>query len=69
MVAELNNSPIKFLSANTPALRTVRKEIITLALVKLAVSDSEGAAFQLDSKWELQPTAEERNWLWGLIGK
>ena len=69
MVAELNNSPIKFLSSKYLALRTVRKEIITLALVKLAVSDSEGAAFQLDSRWELQLTAEERNWLWGLIGK
>ncbi|MDH6183712.1 lytic transglycosylase domain-containing protein [Polaromonas sp. CG_23.6] len=69
MVAELNNSPIKFLSGKYLALRTVRKEIITLALVKLAASDSEGAAFQLDGKWSLQLTAEERNWVWGLIGK
>ncbi|MFZ3141934.1 transglycosylase SLT domain-containing protein [Polaromonas sp.] len=69
MVAELNSSPIRFLSGKYLALRTLRKEIITLALVKLAVSDSEGAAFQLDGKWALQLTAEERNWLWGLIGK
>ena len=69
MVAELNNSPIKFLTSKYLAVRTVRKEIITLALVKLAVSDSQGAAFQLDGKWSLQLTAEERNWLWGLIGK
>ncbi|CAN5430274.1 lytic transglycosylase domain-containing protein [soil metagenome] len=69
MVAELNSSPIRFLSRKYLALRTVRKEIITLALVKLAASDSEGAAFQLDGKWSLQLTAEERNWLWGLIGK
>ena len=69
MVAELNASPIKFLAGKYLAVRTVRKEIITLALVKLAVSDSEGAAFQLDGKWSLQLTAEERNWLWGLIGK
>ncbi|MBH2010145.1 MAG: lytic transglycosylase domain-containing protein [Xanthomonadaceae bacterium] len=69
MVAELNSSPIKFLAGKYLALRTVRKEIITLALVKLAISDSEGAASQLDGKWALQLTAEERNWLWGLIGK
>ena len=69
MVTELNNSPIKFLAGKYLAVRTVRKEIITLALVKLAVSDSEGAASQLDGKWSLQLTAEERNWLWGLIGK
>ena len=69
MVTELNSSPIKFLASKYLAVRTVRKEIITLALVKLAMSDSEGAAFQLDGKWALQLTAEERNWLWGLIGK
>lgn len=69
MVAELNNSPIKFLTGKHLAVRTVRKEIITLALVKLAASDSEGAAFQLNTKWAGQLTAEERNWLWGLIGK
>ena len=69
MVAELNNSPIKFLTGKYLALRTVRKEIVTLALVKLAVSDPEGAALQLDGKWSLQLTNEERNWIWGLIGK
>ncbi len=69
MVAELNNSPIKFLAGKHLAVRNVRKEVITLALVKMAASDSEGAAFQLDSKWAVQLTAEERNWLWGLIGK
>ena len=69
MVAEINSSPIKFLAGKYLAVRTVRKEIITLALVKLAMSDSEGAAFQLEGKWALQLTAEERNWLWGLIGK
>ncbi|MDB5869422.1 MAG: Lytic transglycosylase, catalytic [Polaromonas sp.] len=69
MVAELNSSPARFLSGKYLALRTVRKEIITLALVKLAVSDSDEAASQLDGKWAIQLTAEERNWLWGLIGK
>jgi soluble lytic murein transglycosylase len=69
MLTELGNSPIKFLTGKYLALRTVRKELVTLALVKLALSDSEGAAFQLDGKWGLQLTTEERNWLWGLIGK
>lgn len=69
MVAELTSSPIKFLTGKHLALRTVRKEIITLALIKLATSDAAGAAFQLESKWTLQLTAEERNWVWGVIGK
>ncbi len=69
MVSELSASAIKFLSGKHLAIRTVRKEVITLALVRLAASDAEGAAFQMDSKWSLQLNEEERNWVWGAIGK
>ena len=69
LVAELNNNPAKFLTEKQLALRKVRKEIITLALVKLAASDTEAAAAQMEGKWAVQLTAEERNWVWGLIGK
>ena len=69
MVSELNANPAKFLSNKYLAIRSVRKEIITLALVRLAASDPEAAVTQLNNKWALQLTAEERNWLWGLIGK
>ena len=69
MVAELINSPIKFLSEKRVALRSTRKEIVTLALVKMASTDSEGAAFQMDDRWGVQLSGEERDWVWGLIGK
>ena len=69
LVAELMASPAKFLSEKRLALSNTRKEIITLALVKLATSDSEGAAFQMDNRWAIQLSSEERNWVWGLIGK
>ncbi|MBK5203947.1 MAG: lytic transglycosylase domain-containing protein [Polaromonas sp.] len=69
LVTDLNTSPSKFLAHKYLALRKVRKEVITLALIKLATSDAAGAAFQLESKWERQLTTEERNWVWGVIGK
>ena len=69
LVAELINSPIKFLSEKRLALSSTRKEIITLALVKMASMDSEGAAFQMDNRWGVQLASEERDWVWGLIGK
>jgi soluble lytic murein transglycosylase len=69
LVAELNNNPAKFLTEKKLALRKVRKEIITLALVKLAASDIDAAAAQMEGKWAVQLTAEERNWVWGLMGK
>jgi soluble lytic murein transglycosylase len=69
MVSDLNANPTRFLSDKYLAIRSVRKEIITLALVKLATSNPEAAVAQLNNKWALQLTAEECNWLWGLIGK
>ena len=69
LFAELLASPAKFLSEKRLALSNTRKEIITLALVKLAISDSEGAAFQMDNRWAIQLASDERNWVWGLIGK
>ncbi|MDW5444222.1 lytic transglycosylase domain-containing protein [Polaromonas sp. SM01] len=69
LVTELNNSPLKFLASKMVAVTKTRKEIIVLALVKLATSDADGAARMLDHKWDFQLTAEERNWVWGAIGK
>ena len=69
MVTELTSSPIKFLAGKHLALRKLRKEIITLALVKLAASDADGAAFQMENKWGMQLGTEERNWIWGVIGR
>ena len=70
MVTELSASPIKFLTAKHIALSKTRKEIITLALVRMAAAgDADGAAVQLETKWGMQLTAEERNWVWGVIGR
>lgn len=72
MVTELINSPAKFLTEKKVAVRNTRKELITLALVKMASADQSGAesaANLMETKWGNQLTSEERNWVWGLIGK
>lgn len=69
MVNDLNASPIKFLAGKHIALSKSRREIITLALIKMAIGDIEGAAFQLENKWGMQLNTEERNWVWGVIGR
>jgi len=72
MVVELINSPARFLTDKKIAISSTRKELITLALVKMASADSSGAesaAAMMDAKWGNQLTTEERNWVWGLIGK
>ena len=69
LVTELNASPARFLATKVIAISRVRKEIIVLALVKLASSDAEGAARFMQDKWAMQLNEEERNWVWGAIGR
>ena len=72
LVAELIDSPARFLTDKNIAIRNTRKELITLALVKMAAADQSGAesaAALMDAKWGNQLTPEERNWVWGLVGK
>jgi len=68
-VAELNDNPARYLAARAIANSKARKELVTLALLKMAQTDADAAAFQLDNKWSVQITAEERNYLWGAIGR
>ncbi|NML47366.1 lytic transglycosylase domain-containing protein [Ramlibacter sp. G-1-2-2] len=68
-LADLNASPTKFLRSKIVAASRVRREIIGLALIKLATSDIDNAAALLDSKWGPQLSPEERDWIWGVLGK
>ena len=68
-VVELNDNPARYLAARAIANSKVRKELVTLALLKMAQTDADAAALQLDSKWSVQISAEERNYLWGAIGR
>jgi soluble lytic murein transglycosylase len=68
-LAELNSSPTKFLTSRVVAASKVRKELVSLALIKLASGDADNAARQLESKWGPMLTPEERNWVWGVIAK
>ncbi len=63
-------APAKYLTAKLTALRPPTKELVTLALVRLAVVDPAAAAKEVNKlRWKTQLTAEERSWVWGVIGK
>ncbi len=66
---DLNASPAKFLTSAKLAVLRTRREMVTLALIKLATTDLDGAAALLAGKWGPQLSAEERNWVWGVIGR
>ena len=68
-LAQLADSPAKFLRAKAIAPGRDGKETMVLALIKLASSDPGNAAALLEGKWGPHFSAEERNWTWGVIGK
>jgi soluble lytic murein transglycosylase len=66
---ELLDAPTKYLRGHSTASGKVRQELVLLALIKMATSDVDAAAAQLDSKWGVHLSPEERNWAWGVMGK
>jgi soluble lytic murein transglycosylase len=62
--------PAQFLEGKVLALRPRTKELVTLALVRLAVTDTDAAVTEVNKlRWKTQLTQEERSWVWGVIGK
>jgi soluble lytic murein transglycosylase len=68
-VALIHADPAKYLDKRIIAITRNRKELAVLALIRLAASDPDKAADLLDRRWEIQLSAEERNWTWAAIGK
>ncbi len=63
-------NPARYLDEKITAIRPRTKELVTLAIIKLADGNPDAAAQELDrTRWKAQLTQEERSWLWGVIGK
>jgi soluble lytic murein transglycosylase len=69
VVADALGQPMKFLTQRIAAPQKVRQELVVLALVRIASSEPDVAAKQVTSKWGPYLTAEERHWVWGVIGR
>ncbi|WP_236640376.1 lytic transglycosylase domain-containing protein [Tepidimonas charontis] len=62
--------PQRYLDDKFTAVRHRTKEVVTLALIRLAAADPEAAAREASHlRWRAQLTAEEQAWVWGAIGK
>ena len=68
-VAEVFASPSKYLAGTSKARGETRRELIALALIRMASSDPDQAASLMERQWSNQLRAEERDWVWGVIGK
>lgn len=68
-VPELFASPVKYLAGTSKSKHHVRRELAVLALVRLAATDPAQAANLMENRWAQQLKAEERDWVWSVIGK
>lgn len=69
VIPTLFERPERYLDEKVTAVRHQTKEMVTLALVRLATRDPAGAAAYADRmRWRTQLTAEEQAWIWGAIG-
>jgi soluble lytic murein transglycosylase len=63
-------NPGKYLNDKLTALRPQTREMVSLALIRQAYLDPQEAAEEVEKlRWKAQLTAEERSWIWGVIGK
>ena len=70
MVTAIAGDPGRYLDEKITAIRPRTKELVTLAIIRLASLDATAAAREMDrTRWKAQLTDEERSWLWGVIGK
>ena len=69
-VAAIYQNPASYLNDKLTALRPQTREFVSLALIRLAYLEPQEAALEVDKlRWRAQLTAEERSWIWGVIGK
>jgi soluble lytic murein transglycosylase len=68
-VAELTENPAQYLARKAAAAGRTNAELTTLALMRLATSDAEGAATQLSERWERALPADLAAWAWAMVAK
>ena len=66
---ELNDSPTRYLARKASASSRTQAELTTLALIRIAASDPEGAAAALSDRWERQLPADLAGGAWAVAGK
>ncbi len=69
LMDDLFNNPARFLVLRGASLGKEAAEWTTLALVKIAANDYEAAIKQMNGKAAKALTPEQKQWVWGVIGR
>jgi soluble lytic murein transglycosylase len=68
-VGELTDSPARYLAKTASASTRVGAELTTLALMRMASTDADAAAAQLNDRWDRALPADLSAWAWASVGK
>jgi soluble lytic murein transglycosylase len=68
-VAELSDSPAKYLARRASATTRAEAELTTLALARLASTDSDAAARLLAQRWEKALPGDLASWAWASVAR
>ena len=68
-VAAIQQNPLRYLTSRAAVGTHKGQELVVLAIIKLATQNADQAAQQLDSKWSVQLSPDDRNVAWGVVGK
>ena len=66
---ELSDSPARYLARKAGIRSRDDAELTTLALARLAASDPDAAALQLDERWAARLPADLASWAWASAGR
>ena len=68
-VVELSDSPLRFLAKSASASTRPGAELAALALMRLASTDPDAAALQLNERWDRALPPDLAAWAWAAVGK
>ena len=68
-IADIQDNAARYLSKHAVASGKVNKELVVLALIRMASNDPDTAASILENHWSVHLNAEQLSWAWSAIGK
>ena len=68
-ISEIYDAPARFLSKRAVAVSRVNKELVVLAIIRMASNEPEATATVLEQHWSVHLSPEQRAWAWGAVGK
>ena len=68
-IADIQDNAARYLSKHAVASGKVNKELVVLALIRMASNDPDTAASILENHWSVHLNAEQLSWAWSVIGK